>query len=128
MPYGERWRVLRKIMHAILNKTNMPLFAPFQDVESRNLLWDFLQDPDMWFRATQRYANGVIMGVVFGTRMDMGDEDIKELFETSNELIAALQPGANLVDGWTWLENLPTTLQWWRRRGERLNRENGGGL
>ena len=123
MPYGERWRVLRKIMHTILNKQNAPIFAPFQDVESRNLLVDFMDRPSEWWMASQRYANSVIMSVVFGTRMKLDDPDIKELFDTSNELILALQPGANLVDTFTWLEKLPRGLQWWRARGERLHQK-----
>ena len=123
MPYGERWRLLRKVMHTILNKQNMMTFAPFQDVESRNLLYDFLKSPDSWYLATQRFANSVIMSVVFGTRMKLEDPNIKELFETSNELILALQPGANLVDTFTWLEYLPKPLQWWRKRGEALHQK-----
>ena len=103
MPYGDRWRLLRRILHSVLNKTNMPTFEPFQDVESRNLLHDYLINPEKWFEANQRYANSVIMSVVFGRRMRMSDPDTRELFETSNELILAIQPGANLVDALPWL-------------------------
>ena len=123
MPYGERWRTIRKIMHNVLNKQNMPVFAPFQDVESRHLLYDYLKSPDMWFLATQRFANSVILSVVFGRRMQLEDPSIRELFDTSQELILALQPGANLVDSFTWLEKLPNPLQWWRRRGEALHQK-----
>jgi cytochrome P450 len=123
MPYGPRWRLLRKILHGVLNKTNMVTFEPFQDVESRNLLHDYLTRPEKWYEANQRYANSVIMSVVFGRRMRLSDPDTRELFDTSNELILALQPGANLVDALPWLEKLPRPLQWWRRRGERLHQK-----
>lgn len=122
MPYGERWRLLRRILHQVLNKQQMPTFAPFQDVESRHLLWDYLTHGEVWYSATQRFANSVIMSVVFGKRMQLEDPDVKELFDTSNELILALQPGANLVDAMPVLEKiLPKPLQWWRKRGERLH-------
>lgn len=119
MQYNERWRALRKIMHAILNKTNSPTFAPFQDLESKHLIYDYLHNPDKWYRANQRFANSVIMSVVFGKRMELNDPKIIELFETSNEIIAAMQPGASIADALPILENLPKPLQWWRPRGER---------
>ena len=109
-------------MHTALNKSTMPIFAPFQDVESRHLLYDFLKEPEEWWLASQRFANSVIMSVVFGTRMNATNPDVKELFETSSELINALQPGANLVDAFPVLDQIiPQKLQWWRKRGERLH-------
>ena len=123
MPYGDRWRLLRKILHNVLNKQNMPTFAPFQDVESRHMLYDFLKQPDLWYMHTQRFANSVIMSVVFGKRMQLKDPQIRELFDTSQELILALQPGAYLVDGFPWLAKLPKPLQWWRKRGEHLHQK-----
>lgn len=35
MPYNERWRVLRKIMHQILSARQQDVFKPFQDLESK---------------------------------------------------------------------------------------------
>lgn len=123
MPYGERWRLLRKILHNVLNKQNMPTFAPFQDVESKHLLYDYLKQPDLWYLHTQRFANSVIMSVVFGKRMQLSDPNVRELFDTSNELILAIQPGAYLVDGFPWLAKLPKAMQWWRPRGEFLHQK-----
>ena len=123
MPYGERWRLLRKILHNVLNKQNMPTFAPFQDVESRHLLYDYLKQPDLWYMHTQRFANSVIMSVVFGKRMQLKDPNIRDLFDTSQELISALQPGAYLVDSFPWLAKLPRPLQWWRKRGVSLHQK-----
>ncbi|OCL06946.1 cytochrome P450 [Glonium stellatum] len=119
-PYGEKWRSIRKIMHSILNKQNAPTFAPFQDLESKHLLHDYLHNPDQWFVANQRFANSVIMSVVFGKRLGLGDPSTTELFETSGEFISALQPGANLVDAFYFLDRIPKPLQWWRRRGQRI--------
>ena len=127
MPYGERWRLLRRILHQVLNKQNMPTFEPFQDVESRHLLHDFLTHSELWYSANQRFANSVIMSVVFGKRMHLEDPDVLELFDTSNELILALQPGANIVDAVPVLDKIiPKPLQWWRKRGERLHAKTVG--
>ncbi|KAF7555079.1 hypothetical protein G7Z17_g2410 [Cylindrodendrum hubeiense] len=118
MPYTQRWRVLRKIMHQILSARAVDVFMPFQDLESKNLIWDYLETPDKWWVANGRYANSVIMSVVFGRRSLLDDPDVVELFETVELFLENQQPGANLVDGFPVLEKLPKVLQWWRPRGE----------
>ena len=127
MPYGERWRSIRKIMHAILNKTNAETFAPFQDLESKHLLYDYLHHPDEWYNANQRFANSIIMSVVFGKRFELGDPNTRRLFETSSEFILAIQPGASLVDGWPVIDRIvPSFLKWWVPRGRRLHEKTIG--
>jgi cytochrome P450 len=117
-PYGPQWRRLRKIMHSILNIKNASTFAPFQDLESRQLVYDVLQDPETWFLANQRFANSVVMSVVFGKRvLERREENVEALFDTSMEFIMAQQIGANWVDTMHWLNFLPKPLQWWRKRG-----------
>lgn len=120
MQYGERWRKVRKIMHGILHSTKMMNFSTYQDMESRQLLFNYLKNPHSWFTANQRYANAVIIGVVFGRRPGIDDPNVEPLITQTQEVIKAMQPGANLVDGFTFLAKLPQFLQWWRPRGERL--------
>lgn len=120
MPYGERWRALRKIMHTILSKQQNTVFSPFQDIESKHLLHDYLHTPDKWYLPNQRFANSVIMSVVFGKRMDLEDPKIRDLFETSNALIANVRMGANIVDSLPILAKLPKCLQWWRGWGDAM--------
>ncbi|PVH78054.1 cytochrome P450 [Cadophora sp. DSE1049] len=104
MPYGDRWHV----------------FQPFQDLESKNLLYDYLHNPDKWYSANGRFANSVIMSVVFGTRSSLDDPEVVALFETIEMFLEEQQPGKNVVDGFPILANLPKILQWWRPRGERI--------
>ncbi|KAG7054384.1 cytochrome P450 [Colletotrichum scovillei] len=120
MPYNERWRMLRKIMHQILSSRQQDIFKPFQDLESKNLCWDYLQTPSRWWSANARYANSVIMSVVFGRRSTLDDPDVVELFETLELFLENQQPGVNIVDAFPVLEKIPRVLQWWRPRGERV--------
>ncbi|KAL6406506.1 cytochrome p450 [Ilyonectria robusta] len=120
MPYNQRWRIVRKIMHQILSARALDVFMPFQDLESKNLIWDYLETPDRWWAANSRYANSVIMSVVFGRRSLLDDPDVVELFETVELFLENQQPGKNLVDGFPVLEKLPKKLQWWRPRGEAI--------
>lgn len=71
--------------------------------------------------ANQRYANSVIMSVVFGKRFELGSPETRELLETSTEILMALQPGASIVDALPILGKLPKSLQWWRPRGLRAH-------
>lgn len=119
MPYSDRWRKTRAIMHQILSSRQKDVFAPIQDLESKNLLHDYLHDPEQWFMANGRYANSIIMSVVFGTRSSLDNPDVAALFETVEMFLQQQQPGVNIVDGFPILAKLPKVLQWWRPRGER---------
>ncbi|GAB7349605.1 hypothetical protein MBLNU459_g0292t1 [Dothideomycetes sp. NU459] len=119
MPYGERWRIVRKYAHQVLNTRTKNPFKEFQELESTQLLHEYSHTPDRWFEANQRFANAVIMSVVFGRRAQLDDPVTKKLFESSGEFLENLQAGHNLVDGFTQLARLPKFLQWWRPRGER---------
>jgi hypothetical protein len=120
MPYGDSWRTLRKIMHNILSARQKDVFRPFQDIESRHLCYDYLHNPEKWWVANGRFANSVIMSVVFGRRVTLDDPNLVELFETIDLFLSNQQPGVNIVDGFPVLAKLPQALQWWRPRGERI--------
>jgi Cytochrome P450 len=57
MPYGERWRTLRKIMHQILSTRQTSTYRAYQDLESKQLLWDYLHTTDKWYLHNGRYSN-----------------------------------------------------------------------
>src|SRR6266511_173607 len=54
MEYGDRWRSVRKIMHNILSTRQKDVFSPFKDLESKHLLWDYLESPEKWYLANSR--------------------------------------------------------------------------
>lgn len=60
MPYNDLWRNARKIMHQLLTTKQAESYRPFQDVESRQLLWDYLHDPANFYLHNARYANSGI--------------------------------------------------------------------
>lgn len=126
MPYGPRWRSVRKHAHGVLNTRTKNPFRAFQELESTQLLHEYLRTPTRWFEANQRFANAVVMSVVFGRRAELDDPATKKLFESSGEFLENLQAGANLVDGFTGLARLPRFMQWWRPRGERAYRKTLG--
>ncbi|TKX24249.1 cytochrome P450 monooxygenase-like protein 20 [Elsinoe australis] len=116
MPYGDLWRSERKIIHKILNSTQMSHFEPFQDVESRVMLLDYLQSPEGWFRAHGRYSNSVIMSFLFGKRSNSDDPHVMDLYKTSEAFVQYLMPGKSIVDAFPILARITfcKCLQPWR--------------
>ena len=126
MPYNNDWRQLRRIMHQILSTRQTSTYRGYQDLESKQLLWDYLHFPDKWYLHNGRYSNSVIMSVVFGRRASWDDPELAALFETAEEFLALQQAGVNIVDGFPILAKLPEFLQWWRPRGERIHEKTVG--
>ncbi|EKG15809.1 Cytochrome P450 [Macrophomina phaseolina MS6] len=115
MPYSDAWRAQGKVTHAIPNGSQPETkFQPYQDVESKQLLYEYLHAPDKWHVANARYSDSVIMSVVFGRRAKMEDPELYELCEVAKVLGSNLAPGASLADMSAWLAYLPKFLQWWR--------------
>ncbi|KAH7155956.1 cytochrome P450 [Dactylonectria macrodidyma] len=118
MPYNSQWRELRKVMHGVLNSRQMAKFAPFQDSETKKLLWSYMRKPDMWFRANQHYTNSVIMAVVFGKTLSVEDPNLVDLLRQGEEMIVRLRAAGSLVDAYPFLSKLPSPLHWWRKEGQ----------
>jgi cytochrome P450 len=122
MGYDNRWRAQRKIMHSILNTQQAESkFTPFQDLEAKQLAYEVYKDPDNYFRASQRFANSVILSVIFGRRARRDDELLNFIMNYTLVLGQHLSnPFANPADNIKWLNYLPRPLQWWRSRGDRF--------
>jgi hypothetical protein len=60
MPYNDTWRTARKIMHQLLTTKQAESYRPFQDIESRQLCWDYLHKPEDFYVHNGRYANSGI--------------------------------------------------------------------
>ena len=60
MPYNDLWRSARKLMHQLLTTKSAESYRPFQDVESKQLMWDYLHDPAKFHLHNARYANSGI--------------------------------------------------------------------
>jgi cytochrome P450 len=119
MGYTDTWRNIRKIMHQLLTAKQAEAYRPFQDAESKQLLWDYLHEPDKFYLHNGRYANSVIMSVVFGKRTRSDDPKVVQLFESIEDFLGNTTPGKWLVDSFPQLTNLPKWMQWWRPFGER---------
>ncbi|RSL94160.1 hypothetical protein CDV31_014440 [Fusarium ambrosium] len=86
MPYGERWRTLRKLSHAALNFNVSATYKPVQDFESKQVLYEFLHAKDgrAFYDINRQYSASVVMTVTYGQRVaDWNDPYIKKIYEPS---------------------------------------------
>jgi hypothetical protein len=123
-------------MHQLLTAKQADTYRPFQDLESKKLIYDLCQDPDRFYLHNRRYSNSgimsfylaeiVIMSVIFGRRTMSEDPDVDALFKTIDLFMSNQVPGKWIVDGYPQLAKLPKWLQWWRPYGEDCFKETVG--
>jgi hypothetical protein len=70
-------------MHSILNNRQVETkFIAYQELESKQLVYDYLTDPRNFHLANQRFSNSVIMSVVFERRAAIDDPELKAILES----------------------------------------------
>lgn len=109
MPYGETWRMMRRCIHTILNIRAAKSYIPYQELENKQMLAEFLTQPDDFVNHIQRYADSLTTQMVFGFRaVSKDDEHVKEMFQnfgTFNEICSSTAAG--LLDVFPVLRYLP---------------------
>ncbi|KAK3072822.1 hypothetical protein LTR53_006141 [Teratosphaeriaceae sp. CCFEE 6253] len=121
MPYGPRYRTVRRISHDLLNSRIVTDYQPIQDLESKQLLFDMLNDPANFYLHNRRYSASVIITATYGHRIDSFDHPLaRKVYSVVNNMQLYMEPGAWLVDSLPALKALP---QWllgrWRDFGEK---------
>lgn len=125
MGHVDRWRNQRKVMHSQLNGQQAESkFVPYQSLEVKQLVRDYLDTPEKFYLANQRFSNSVVTSVVFGRRARLDDQQLVIILGQMAEFGKALfSPTVSIADLFPWLSRLPKPLQWWRPYGERFFRE-----
>ncbi|KAH8431937.1 cytochrome P450 [Aspergillus melleus] len=112
MRYGPTWRITRKLTHGLLNIVNSKNYIPYQVLENKQMLYEFLTRPDGFLNHIRRYSNALTTTMVYGWRTPTyEDPKIKQLFESVAEFAALTQTGtAAIIDFFPWLGKLPDFL------------------
>lgn len=56
MKYNEKWRMIRKMMHSLLNVQAARTYVPYQLLENKQMLNDLLDTPDNFKNHMRRYV------------------------------------------------------------------------
>lgn len=123
MPYGEEWRFVRKIYHNTLDVKAANSYVPYQDLESKQLLADVLDSPELFEGHIKRYTHSQTTQIVFGFRTtSIDDSNLKQFFASFEEVIIAAQgTSAALLDLFPVLRRLPEICLRMKQRAKRLH-------
>ncbi|KAK4937424.1 hypothetical protein LTR10_021961 [Elasticomyces elasticus] len=118
MPYGKQWRDIRAIVHRCLTVKSADGMKPSQDLESRRYLYDLLTEPANFWNHVKRYSTSVIMYATYGRRILTVEDPVLNDIYTETAIFGECFGQLHLVDQYPILENLPRSLQWWRKKYE----------
>ncbi|KIJ14417.1 hypothetical protein PAXINDRAFT_135014 [Paxillus involutus ATCC 200175] len=109
MSGGERFRRLRKAMHAHLQPKAAVEYQDMQSDAGKEVILDILNDPKNHVRHVQRYAASVILRVTYGksTPTSNDDPEVVRLQEEFKHIQAVVVPGTFLVDRIPFLRYVP---------------------
>jgi hypothetical protein len=86
-PYGERWRMIRKLAHTVLNVQVARTYVPYQDLEVKAMLVGFLEEPNDFINHVRRYTTSLTTQMTFGLRTPTSkDKTLLEMFEVCKAL------------------------------------------
>ncbi|OQE41136.1 hypothetical protein PENCOP_c005G06812 [Penicillium coprophilum] len=112
------WAEKRRVMHSLLSGTALNQYAAWQELESTQLLAEYLFQPELWYRHHYRYANSVIHRIALGERLVKTGKELADLQDVVTQFVGSI--GASLVDWFPELDSLPRFLQVWRKHWEKL--------
>lgn len=74
LPNNENWRKWRKVLHSGFHSRQAAKYKEIQSLESKQSIFQILEDPKNYERHIQRYAASVVTSVSYGRRVESVDE------------------------------------------------------
>ena len=114
-PFDERFLLHQRLEAPILSPRASACYTPVQDLESKQMLMNFLDTNDY---ATQyeRFTASIQYTLAFGMRILTGKEwQLTTSHQCMENIQAAAKPGAWIVDALPFLNNLPAPFTPWKK-------------
>lgn len=99
--HGPKWRVARKLWHAVLNVGASRQYRPLQELEAKQLVVDVGGDGKGWRKHVERYAGSLAMTLMNGQRVPKSKD------EAVDEIFADLVDFMEHYNRTAWLDKLP---------------------
>jgi len=116
------WTERRRVMHSLLNGTALKQYGEWQELESTQLMAEYLLRPERWYRHNYRYANSVVHRIALGERLVKSGKELSDLQDVVTVFVGSI--GSSLVDWFPELDKLPKALHFWRPHWEKLGKWN----
>lgn len=113
-----KWAEKRRVMHHLLNGSALKKYGEFQEMESTQMLAEYLFKPQDWYRNHYRYANSVVHRIALGERFVMSSQNLVNTQRLVAEFTGSI--GTSIIDWFPALAKLPKFLQPWRPYWEKI--------
>ena len=110
LPYGDRWRKHRKLMHMAVGSQAVRKYRTFQAHESAILVRDLLLEPHDFELSIERYSVSVTSIVGWGRRVDRKNDYVAQQALKLMEAVNFVVPGIYLMEAVPCLIQLPAWL------------------
>ncbi|KFZ24257.1 hypothetical protein V502_01249 [Pseudogymnoascus sp. VKM F-4520 (FW-2644)] len=122
LPYNDRWRRVRKLMHRLTMPASALSYEPAQSLESKRLLFSLLHNPSAYQEIFEQYSGGLVFRIGYGKSIITGrEEQLQRIIDVNHNLERIASPGAYLVDTFPVLKYLPTFMAPFKREAKRLH-------
>lgn len=115
------WVEGRRVMHHLLNGSPLKTYGEWQELESVQMLANYLYRPEKWYAHHYRYANSVMHRIVLGEGLEKNTIELENLQRVTVEFLRNIN--ASAVDFYPKIANLPQFLQLWRRGWEKMGQD-----
>ncbi|KAG2154174.1 cytochrome P450 [Suillus bovinus] len=107
MPYGDRWRLHRRIYHQAFRQTEVHTYHAVQLCCAHKMLLRVLQDPSEYPRHFEMFNASVVLSILYDYDPKARDDPIIHIMETyADRVVANLTPGPTVI-----LETFPFLLK-----------------
>lgn len=112
------------MVHGLLNVVSSKGYLPYQVLENKQMLFQFLTEPDDFLKHIRRYSNALTTTMVFGWRTPTyEDPKMKQLFDGFSEFSDINNTGtAAVIDFFPFLGWLPESLVPAQRKAKELHK------
>ncbi|KAI0295337.1 CyP450 monooxygenase [Multifurca ochricompacta] len=110
LPYGERWRRLRRAFHTHFDATTSKEYRPLEMQAVQRLLRNLLESPDNFSQHLKHMTGQVILSIAYGINVRPEGDPYVAVAETVLEAVSVVSsnPWAMLLDMMPWLLNMPS--------------------
>ncbi|CAG9943052.1 unnamed protein product [Clonostachys rosea f. rosea IK726] len=114
----ETWTERRRVMHGLLSGSALKQYGEWQELESTQMMAEYLFQPEKWYKHHYRYANSVVHRIVLGERLAKSTQELADLQNCVTFFVGSI--GSSIIDWFPELARLPKVLQFWRGHWQSL--------